>query len=113
MNDKSSTNETLPLDGKIVEDIDAVAKYDPELRFRKLSDLALKLMYAMTLILSIFHIYTAGFGVLQEWRHRTFHLAFVLPLVFFFYTIRKAKGEEKKFLVYDILYGLTGAALLP
>ena len=57
MNDKSSTNETLPLDGKIVEDIDAVAKYDPELRFRKLSDLALKLMYAMTLILSIFHIY--------------------------------------------------------
>ncbi len=98
--------------GKVVEDIDAVAKYDPELRFRRLSGIALKLMYAMTLILSIFHIYTAGFGVLQEWRHRTFHLAFVLPLVFFLYTIRKAKGEGKKFLVYDLVYGMVGSALL-
>jgi TRAP transporter 4TM/12TM fusion protein len=112
MNDKPSTMETFPLDGKVVEDIDTVAKYDPELRFRRLSGLALKLMYAMTLILSIFHIYTAGFGVLQEWRHRTFHLAFVLPLVFFLYTMRKSKAEGKKFLVYDILYGLTGSALL-
>ncbi len=112
MNDKPSANETIPLDGKVVEDIDAVAKYDPELRFRKLSGIALKLMYAMTLILSIFHIYTAGFGVLQEWRHRTFHLAFVLPLVFFLYTMRKSKVEGKKFLVYDILYGLIGSALL-
>jgi TRAP-type uncharacterized transport system fused permease subunit len=100
------------VEGKIVEDIDAVAKYDPELRFRRLSGIALKLMYAMTLILSIFHIYTAGFGVLQEWRHRTFHLAFVLPLVFFLYTIRKAKGEGKKFLVYDLVYGVVGSALL-
>jgi TRAP transporter 4TM/12TM fusion protein len=112
MNDKPSTNETLPLDGKIVEDIDTIAKYDPELRFRRLSGLALKLMYAMTLILSIFHIYTAGFGVLQEWRHRTFHLAFVLPLVFFLYTMRKSKAEGKKYLAYDILYGITGSALV-
>jgi TRAP-type uncharacterized transport system fused permease subunit len=112
MNDTPTTNEHPPLEGKVVEDIDAVAKYDPELRFRRLSGLALKLMYAMTLILSIFHIYTAGFGVLQEWRHRTFHLAFVLPLVFFLYTIRKSKAEGKKFLVYDILYGAFGSALL-
>lgn len=112
MNDTSSTNETPPLEGKVVEDLDAVAKYDPELRFRRLSGIALKLMYAMTLILSIFHIYTAGFGVLQEWRHRTFHLAFVLPLVFFLYTIRKSKAEGKKFLVYDILYGVIGSALV-
>jgi hypothetical protein len=112
MNDKPLTNETLPLDGKIVEDIDTIAEYDPEMRFRRLSGLALKLMYAMTLILSIFHIYTAGFGVLQEWRHRTFHLAFVLPLVFFLYTMRKSKAEGKKYLVYDILYGITGSALV-
>ena len=114
MNDKPSPdNEGAPLmEGELVDKIDEVAKYDPELRFRKLSGIALKLMYAMTLILSIFHIYTAGFGVLQEWRHRTFHLAFVLPLVFFLYTIRKNRAEGKKFLVYDLLYGVIGSALL-
>ncbi len=113
MNDGSSpVEEGLPVTGHVVENIDEVAKYDPELRFRRLSGIALKLMYAMTLILSIFHIYTAGFGVLQEWRHRTFHLAFVLPLVFFLYTIRKDKGEGKKFLVYDLVYGAVGSALL-
>lgn len=111
-NGPSPANEELSATGQVVENIDEVAKYDPELRFRRLSGIALKLMYAMTLILSIFHIYTAGFGVLQEWRHRTFHLAFVLPLVFFLYTIRKDKGEGKKILAYDLAYGAVGSALL-
>ena len=66
-----------------------IAKYDPEMRFRRLTGISYQLTYAMTLILSIFHIYTAGFGVLQEWRHRAFHLSFVLPLVFFLYAMRK------------------------
>ena len=80
---------------ELKDDIDEIAKYDPELRFRRLSGIALKLMYAMTLILSIFHIYTAGFGVLQEWRHRTFHLAFVLPLVFFLYYHEEEQRKER------------------
>jgi len=101
-----------PQDKKIVADnIEEIAKYDPEFRFRKLSGITLKLAFAMTLILSIFHIYTAGFGVLQEWRHRAFHLAFVLPLVFFFYSIRKSGTESKKYLVYDIIYALIGSSV--
>jgi len=62
--------------------LEKIAQYDPELRFRQLTGITLKLAFAMTLVLSLFHIYTAGFGVLQEWRHRAFHLSFVLPLVF-------------------------------
>ncbi|MEK7242701.1 MAG: TRAP transporter large permease subunit, partial [Thermodesulfobacteriota bacterium] len=113
MNDAPETlKDATPVTGHVVEDIDEIAKYDPELRFRRLSGIALKLMYAMTLILSIFHIYTAGFGVLQEWRHRAFHLAFVLPLVFFLYTMRKSKSEGKKVLVYDIVYAAIGSAFL-
>jgi len=104
--------DATPVTGHVVEDIDEIAKYDPELRFRRLSGIALKLMYAMTLVLSIFHIYTAGFGVLQEGRHRAFHLAFVLPLVFFLYTMRKEKTEGKKFLIYDIIYAAIGSAIL-
>ncbi len=96
----------------IDENAEEIAKYDPEMRFRDLSGLSLKLVFAMTLVLSIFHIYTAGFGVLQEWRHRAFHLAFVLPLVFMFYSIRKENTAQKKHLVYDIIYGLIGTSLL-
>ena len=90
---------------------DLVARYDPELRFRHLEGLTARLILAMTVILSIFHIYTAGFGVLQEWRHRAFHLAFVLPLVYFVYSIRKKAAPKKAGLLYDLLYGTTAAVI--
>jgi len=106
-----STDKFIAL-AEIKEDMDELSKYDPEFRFRQLSDFTLKLAFAMTLILSIFHIYTAGFGVLQEWRHRAFHLAFVLPLVFLFYSIRKEGTEGKTYIVYDLIYSLIGSTLL-
>jgi TRAP-type uncharacterized transport system fused permease subunit len=94
------------------DDAEKIAKYDPEMRFRRLVGITAKLIFAMTIILSIFHIYTAGFGVLQEWRHRSFHLAFVLPLVYFVYAMKKEvhlKGT--KHLVYDVLYAAVAAML--
>jgi TRAP-type uncharacterized transport system fused permease subunit len=94
------------------DDVEKIAKYDPEMRFRHLTGITAKLIFAMTIILSIFHIYTAGFGVLQEWRHRAFHLAFVLPLVYFVYAMKKEihlKGV--KHLVYDVLYAFVAAML--
>jgi TRAP-type uncharacterized transport system fused permease subunit len=97
---------------EIKEDPDQIAKYDPEMRFRRLTGMTARLVFAMTIVLSIFHIYTAGFGVLQEWRHRAFHLAFVLPLVFFVYTMKKdvhLKGG--KHLLYDVLYAGVAAML--
>lgn len=104
--------EEFKKNSEINEDIDEIAKYDPEMRFRHVSNVTAKFVFAMTIILSLFHIYTAGFGVLQEWRHRAFHLAFVLPLVFFVYTIHKGgRKEEKKYLCYDFFYGLTGGAI--
>jgi TRAP-type uncharacterized transport system fused permease subunit len=93
------------------EHMDTISKYDPEFRFRQFSGLTLKLAFVMTLILSIFHIYTAGFGVLQEWRHRAFHLSFVLPLVFFFYSMRKSGTDTKKHFVYDIIYAVIGSTI--
>jgi len=96
----------------VVEHSKIIAKYDPELRFRQLSGITLKLAFFMTLVLSIFHIYTAGFGVFQEWRHRAFHLAFVLPLVYLLYAMRKDRTDEAKHRVYDGIYGIIGAALV-
>lgn len=96
----------------IQEDEEIIQKYDPEFRFRQMTGWVVKLVFVMTIVLSIFHIYTAGFGVLQEWRHRSFHLAFVLPLVYFFYSIRRQRFEGVKHLVYDMIYALIGTSLM-
>ncbi len=96
----------------LTEDMEKISKYDPEVRFRKVSNITLKLTFAMTVVLSLFHIYTAGFGVLQEWRHRSFHLAFVLPLVFFLYSMRKEHATEAKHLVFDLVYAAIGTSLV-
>lgn len=93
------------------DDIEEIAKYDPEFRFRKLSGITLQLSAAMMVILSLFHLHTAGFGVLQEWRHRAFHLAFVLPLVFLLYSIRKPDTAMRKHFIFDLLYSLAAGGL--
>jgi len=97
---------------ELQDDIDTLAKYDPEMRFRRLTGVTAKLVFVMTIVLSIFHIYTAGFGVLQEWRHRAFHLAIVLPLVFFVYSMKKEVHRKGgKHLLYDVLYAGCAAML--
>ncbi|WP_274628287.1 TRAP transporter permease [Arvimicrobium flavum] len=57
-------------------------QFDSEIRFRKLSPLSGRLVGALLIALSIFHYYTAGFGLLSEMVHRGIHLSFVLALVF-------------------------------
>ena len=41
-------------------------KFDPEMRFRPLAPLAARLVGALLVVLSLFHYYTAGFGLLPE-----------------------------------------------
>ena len=57
-------------------------KFDSEIRFRPLAPAAGWLVGWLLIILSLFHYYTAGFGLLSEMVHRGIHLAFVLGLVF-------------------------------
>jgi TRAP transporter 4TM/12TM fusion protein len=57
-------------------------KFDPEIRFRPLAPFAAQLVGALLIILSLFHYYTAGFGLLQEMMQRGIHLSFVLGLIF-------------------------------
>ena len=45
-------------------------------------------------MLSLFHYYTAGFGLLQEVTHRGVHLAFVLGLIFLVFPHRHALLEK-------------------
>ena len=72
-------------------------KYDPEIRFRPLAAGATWIVSILLVSLSIFHYYTAGFGLLRESTHRGVHLAFVLSLIFlvFGFNKRAYKREPK------------------
>lgn len=56
--------------------------YDAEMRFRPLSGFAARIVPALLVALSVFHYYTAGFGILTEHWHKAIHLAAVLGLIF-------------------------------
>jgi len=69
-------------------------KFDPEMRFRPLGTAATTLVGGLLIALSLFHYYTAGFGLLQEITHRGVHLAFVLGLIFLVFPHRRALLER-------------------
>jgi TRAP transporter 4TM/12TM fusion protein len=63
---------------------------DSEMRFRPLLPRPAWMVAAALFALSIFHYYTAGFGLLPETLHRGIHLAFVLGLIFLVFPARRA-----------------------
>ncbi|SKA35032.1 TRAP transporter permease [Consotaella salsifontis] len=69
-------------------------KFDPEVRFRPLGKVAAGIAATLLFLLSCFHYYTAGFGLLREVNHRGVHLAFVLSLIFIVFAATK-KGQEQ------------------
>lgn len=83
---------TTTLDEQQLQELER--KYDPEMRFRPLTAWAATLVGALLILLSIFHYYTAGFGLLQEITHRGVHLAFVLGLIFLVFPHRHALLEK-------------------
>ncbi len=69
-------------------------KFDPEIRFRPLSPFANWIVGSALVALSLFHYYTAGFGLLSEVVHRGIHMAFVTGLVFLVFPLLKRGYEE-------------------
>lgn len=71
-------------------EIDAIVKkYDAESNFRNLSGITARVAGLLCVMLSLFHVYTAGFGLLNEVMHRTVHLSFVLGLIFLVFPRRR------------------------
>jgi len=62
---------------------DVVRKYEAESRFRKFSGNIGKLVAFICIAMSLFHLYTAGFGVLEAIKQRNIHLTFCLVLSFY------------------------------
>ncbi len=69
-------------------------KFDPEMRFRPIRFPAALIVTSLLIVLSCFHYYTAGFGLLRETTHRGVHLSFVLGLVFLVFPLRKKMLEH-------------------
>jgi TRAP transporter 4TM/12TM fusion protein len=72
-----------------------IREYDTESNFRKLVGPVGLLVTTLAVVLSSFHIYTAGFGLLVEIKHRTFHLALVLSLIFLVFPRPRLPSETK------------------
>ncbi|MBM6594872.1 TRAP transporter permease [Microvirga pudoricolor] len=78
----------------IVENRSLEEKFDPEMRFRPLLPGTAWLVAGLLFALSMFHYYTAGFGLLREVTHRGIHMAFVLGLIFLVFAAFKADQDR-------------------
>jgi len=86
-----SAHTPAPHAGAIAEGVEAVSverqealirEFDTESNFRKLVGAAGLIATTLAVVLSSFHVYTAGFGLFDEIKHRSFHLTLVLSLIF-------------------------------
>jgi len=69
---------------------------DPEMQFRPLTPAAGWLVSGLLIVLSMFHYYTAGFGLLRETTHRGVHMSFVLALIFLVFGFRRQRQREAR-----------------
>lgn len=62
-----------------------IAKYDKESGYKKLTGLQLRIVSIIAISFSLFHLYTAIFGVLPAQLQRSIHLTFAFALVYLLY----------------------------
>ena len=80
-----------------------VKELDTEIRFRHLAGFWARFVTAVGIILSLFHVYTAGFGVLLEVKHRAIHLAFVMGLIYLAFPAVRRQVKQRAVPWYDVV----------
>lgn len=81
-----------------------IKKYDAENNYRNLIGIVGLAVALCGVLLSIFHVYTAGFGVLNEISHRAIHLTFVLGLTFLVFPRKDYASNTIKDYILSVLY---------
>ena len=66
-----------------------IEQFDPESNFRRLAGLSAIIVTVLAVGLSVWHYYTAGFGLHNEIAHRAIHLSVVLGLCFLVFPRQK------------------------
>ena len=87
--------------------------FDPEVRFRPVLPGTGWLIAGLLFTLSMFHFYTAGFGLLRETTHRGIHMAFVAALIFLVFPAR-ASGltvDEEALSWWSLFAAVKGQAI--
>jgi len=104
-----ATRNNAPDDRELTPDeVEAlVREYDSESNFRNLKGLTALLVTIASVSLSMFHVYTAGFGLLNEVTHRTIHLTFVMGLLFIVFPRRRAEPTPRLWIdsaIFGVFY---------
>lgn len=94
------TKEDKKQDGLVngTEQLDAdelMRKYEAEARTRNLQGFVAKVVTTVAIIMSLFHIYMAGFGTLPTNKMRMIHLGLAMVLIFLLYPFWKKSGSKK------------------
>ncbi|MGQ9366508.1 TRAP transporter permease [Azospirillum sp. ST 5-10] len=90
-------DDDAPLTEAQIQDL--VEEYDPESNFRRVVGFGALVITVLSVALSSWHLYTAGFGLLNEIAHRATHLATVLALVFLVFPRQKHARPAADWLV--------------
>lgn len=94
-----------------LQEDELLKKYDPSSDYRHYTGLAAILVSTVAIVLSLFHLYTAGFGVLIALKQRAVHLGFIFTLIFLLYPALKDKKDNKFILGIDLILALGSIAI--
>jgi TRAP transporter 4TM/12TM fusion protein len=101
--------------GNILDEIEmidieeTIKKYDVESNYRTVAGITAKIVSFLTIAMSLFHLYMAGFGRIPSNKVRAIHLGFVLALVFLLYPMFKKKDKSPpKPSVFDYILAVMG-----
>ncbi len=94
-----------------VKDVDSLMEeFDKETsRIRKLQGNVAKAVMIIAIAMSLFHLYTAGFGTLLSYRQRSLHIILAFIIGLFLYPAGKKSSKEKP-AIFDFV--LMGAAAI-
>ncbi|MEA3424090.1 MAG: TRAP transporter permease [Bacillota bacterium] len=105
-------NEKVEIDEKEIDQAKLLEKYDIESRFRKFdkkSTIGI-IVFIFSIMLSVFHLYTAWQGTLPTLMHRSIHVAVIMSLVFILYPAGK-KSKKDKPVFLDWIFSFISLAL--
>ncbi len=94
-----------------LQEDELLKKYDPTTDYRHYTGLAAILVSTIAVTLSLFHLYTAGFGILLALKQRAVHLGFIFTLIFLLYPTLKHKKKSKILLTFDMILALGSIAI--
>lgn len=88
-------------------DLEEIKSLDSESNYRDLKGTFGIIVTIVAIAMSIFQLYTSGFGLLNARYQRTIHLAFAMVLIFLLFPATK-KSTREKFTIFDVSLAALG-----